>query len=265
MKLSQELFEKTYRNYIQQYPSHEEFFRRVIKQDGPINRIWLYTYLPAEELDLRTKFKEEIKERDYQELHQRMIREKGQELTDLHNDFIIVEKADRIHLNPDPLKMIYHEVPLTIAGIRKLLRRVEERTYREGEKNISERKEYQYLPWWIYITREISNGKTKVEVEIEFLRKPNFEEQVHYWESFSITEILQRFKDMSEIVGTVWNINPDVDYSIILSHGGKKRQFPVNLLHRERYYNLIRSALQKYRVERDKGGGRGGGNRAWRV
>lgn len=195
----------------------------------------------------------EIQEKDYDHLLQRVTKERTKELEALFDDYRIAEQADLVFLNSNLLrKFCYVDIPPTIKEIRQILGKVEQKIYYEEKKKISERKIYRYFPWFIVIERDISNGKTKVEAEIEYLLETNFKEEVRQWEKYSISEILQKFKDMSEIVGVVWEPKPEVDYSIIVSHRRERREFPVNLLHRERYYNLIRNALRSCRVERTK-------------
>lgn len=54
---------------------------------------------------------------------------------------------------------------------------------------------------------------------------------------------------MTEIRGIVCDIKPKVEYSIILSHKGEKREFPINLSDRRRYYNLVKKTINLYRLE----------------
>jgi RNA polymerase sigma factor (sigma-70 family) len=253
VKLKKELSDKTYQNYVEQHPAYKDFFHNVIAKDKILYKIWCYTYLPAKELKLRGELKKQISDRDRSYLHERVIKEGSQELIDLHNEYSLVENADQAYLKPNLLKMAYPtDVPLTIEQVREILRKVETKTYYEGEKKVFETKIHRYFPILFFTERQIGKGDkiVKIEAEIEYVSEPAFREKVYWWEKFSVTDILQKFRDMSEIQGIIWNLDPKaINYSIILSHKGKKRELPLNLLHRKRYCNLVRKAMRKYRLE----------------
>lgn len=257
MNLSKELIEKIYENYIQRYPSYKaykDFFYNIIEKDETLYKSWCYTYLPAEEFDLRTELKKEIGDDAdvyiYDKFYERYKKGKGGMLFSLYNDYHLVEAADRLFPIQHTVFLTYQVNPpltYTIEEIRKILGRVERRQYTEGKKNIEEKKIFLYFPHLIQIERKIKDDKkTEMQTEFEYLEHPffeppNFNFEKLCWEKFTITDILQKDND----IDVVWNINPTVEYSMVFSYKGKKEKLPFNLL--ERYYPLIVSVFKKYK------------------
>lgn len=252
-----------YKTFIARYPSYSNFFHDVIKKNEPLYNSWLYTYSPVEDIESRKKLEKRFAghlNRNY--IQRLLIRNEGgdtplEPLQQLGKDLHLVRYSDEWMIREGEA-LRRHGIE-TIEQIRKNLEkhlwRIEKREYSANGERIEETTLFEWYPFFLFKTREIfeqQKEKTKrVESELAFpeWNSPQFEKLKSFWEKYSITEILQVFRDINEIVGIVWNIKPDIEYSIIISHEKKKIEFPVNLLHRKRYYNLIKKAIKKNRLE----------------
>jgi|GEM_PF-5307270 len=266
MNILDKPIEKTllFHNYIQRYPSYKDFFHNVIEKDETLYKSWIYTYLPVEEFDLRNDVKKYIQDDTDLYIYDRLYEKK--EVLEKHKkqghgefslsigidydeflgfyylyyDYLVVKNADSLFLNKG-------NVQITIKELREIIGKVERREYTEGKKKISEVKRYLFLPFLIQTDRTIElNGKIKMEDETEFLFPPDFDEEKLKWEKFIIGEVLQRYKRLDLVYNVNYSVAPE-EHSMIFSYKGKKIELPFNLLHRQRYYPLIVSILQKYK------------------
>lgn len=149
MKFQKQLKEKTYQNYIQQYPSYKDFFQDVIEKDKILHKIWYYTYLPEEKIDLRNELKKKIQDRDYNYLQQKVIREEDKALIDLFDDYDMVGQADSVFLKLILPRIKDHPVDISqkIKRGRELLKRGEQKTYYKGDKKFLKRRYTDIFPY----------------------------------------------------------------------------------------------------------------------
>ncbi len=246
-----------YKTYLSKHPDNEIFLKDVVEKDNILHQMLLYAYSPTGDIELRRNLEKDFPGGLNRKYIQQLLVREGPEwvfyepLQKLSMDFHLARYADTWKNRAgEELKGRGIE---TIEQIRAYLNdhigKIEEREYISDVGRVEETILYEWFPFFLFISREIFDKQTwktkKVDSELVFSdwNIPQFEQLKYFWEKYSVIEILQAFRDRSEIMGIVWNIKPDIEYSVILSHKGDKIEFPLNLLHRERYYNLVARQL----------------------